>query len=101
MNPCNDTTNRPGEEPEEPDNEVVVPGNPQNDLECPRSVSDERIDRTNAPSLYKAPGGHIDDQEALRDIEGDLDCRTVVDGAEHDVVCPSSCGNERRIEMDA
>ena len=95
-----DSPNRPGEGPEEPDNEAVVPGDPQNDSH-PRSVSDERIDRMNAPSLDKAPGGHIDDQEALRDIEGDSDCGTVVDGAEHDGVCPSSCGNERRIETDA
>ena len=47
----------------------------------------------NAPSPDKAPGGHIDDQEALRDIEGDSDRGMVVDGAEHDGVCPRSNGN--------
>jgi hypothetical protein len=92
---------RPGEEPDEPDDKGVVPDDLQNDPERPRSVSNERVDRTNAPSPDKAPGGHKDDQEALRDIEGDSDRGTVVDSAEHDGMCPSSRRNEREDKTNA
>jgi hypothetical protein len=91
----------PGEEPDEPDDEAVVPDDLQNDPERPRSVSNERVDRTNAPSPDKAPGGHKDDQEALRDVEGDSDRGTVVDSAEHDGMCPSSRRNEREDKTNA
>ena len=44
-----DSPGRLPDVPDEPDDEVVVPGDPQNDPERPKSVSDERIGRTNAP----------------------------------------------------
>ena len=42
--------------------------------------------------------GHIDDQEALRDIEGIRDHGTVVDGTEHNGIPPSSNGSECEVE---
>ena len=91
---------RPGEEPDEPGGETAIPDGLQNDPERPRSIRNERIDRKNAPSPDKAPGGHIDDQEALRDIEGDSDRGTVVDGAEHDGIHPRSDGNTRGVVLN-
>ena len=91
---------RPGEEPEEPDDEAVIPGDLQNDPEHPRSVSNKRVDRTNAPCRRNGPGGHLGEPEASRGVEGVWDRETVVDGAKHDGMCPSSRGNERKVEMN-
>ena len=39
--------------------------------------------------------------EASRGVEGVRDCETVVDGAGHDGIRPSSDGSERRVETNA
>ena len=71
---------RPGEEPEEPDNKAVVPGDPQNDPEHPRSISDERVDRTNTPCRRNSPDGHLGELKVLRDVESDWDRRSDGEG---------------------
>jgi hypothetical protein len=71
---------RPGEESDEPGGETAAPGDFQRPQERPRSIRNERVDRTNAPSPDKAPGGHIDDQEASRDVEGDWSRESDGDG---------------------
>ena len=91
---------RPGEEPEEPDDEAVIPGDPQNNPEPPRSVSDERVNRTNAPCRRNGPGGHLGEPEASRGVEGVQDRGMVVDDAKHDGMCPSSHGNECEVETN-
>ena len=88
------------DEPDEPDNEAVVPGDPQNDPKGSKSVSDERIDRMNAPCQRNSPGGHLGEPEASRGVEGVRDCRMVVDGAEHNGIRPSSRGNEHEVETN-
>ena len=91
---------RPGEEPEEPDDEAVIPGDPQNDQERPRSVRNKRVDKTNAPCRRNGLGGHLDEPEASRGVEGVWDREMVVDGARHDGICSSSDGSECRVETN-
>ena len=92
-----DSPRRLPDEPDEPDDEAVVPGDPQNDPEGPKSVSDERVDETNAPCRRNGPGGHLGEPEASRGVEGVRNCGKVVDGAEHNGIRPSSRGNEREV----
>jgi hypothetical protein len=88
---------RPGEEPDEPDDEAVVPGDLQNDRERPRSISNERVDETNAPHRRNSPGGHLGEPEASRGVKGVQDRGTVVDSAEYNWTRPKSDGNARGV----
>ena len=57
----------PGEEPEEPDDKAVVPGNPQNDPEGAKSISDEHVIKMNASCWDKGPRGHMGKLKRSRD----------------------------------
>ena len=81
----------------EPSREAGMMDDSQSHQERPRSVSDERVDRTNAPYRRNGLGGHLGEPEASRGVEGVRDRGTVVNGAEHDGVCPRSDGNTRGV----
>ena len=95
-----DSPSRPGEESDKPDGETVIPGNFQMSQQRPRSVSNERVDETNAPCQRNSLDGHLGEPEASRGVEGVRDCGTVVDGAGHDGIRPSSDGSECRVETN-
>ena len=78
-----DSPSRPGEEPEEPDDEAVIPGDPHSDTECHRGKMNERIVKMNVLHRDKGPGGHMGELERSRGVEGIWNCGKVVDGAEH------------------
>ena len=90
----------PGEEPDKPGGETAIPDGLQNDPERPRSVSNKRVDETNAPCQRNGPGGHLGEPEASRGVKGIWDRETVVDGAEHNGICPSSRRNKRVVETN-
>ena len=90
---------RPGEEPDKPGGETATPDGHQSDPERPRSVSDKRVDRTNAPCRRNGPSGHLGEPEASRGVEGVRDRKMVVDGAEHNGICPSSRRNECNVKQ--
>jgi hypothetical protein len=48
------------------------------DQERPRSISNERVDETNAPRRRNSPGGRLGEPEASRGVEGVQDRGTVV-----------------------
>ena len=89
-----DSPSRPGEEPEEPDDKAVVPGDPHSDTECHGG-------KMNALRRDKGPRGHMGELERSRGVEGIRDRGMVVNGAEHDGIHPSSCENEREVETNA
>ena len=92
---------RPREEPEDLCGETVAPGGIHDVHECPRNVRNKHGNETNAPSPGRAPGGHIDDQEALQGVKGDPDRASVVEDAKYDGIGPRSVGNKRVVETNA
>ena len=91
---------RPGEEPEEPGSETIIPGGVQSVQKGRRKVRDERIDDTNAPSQDTGPGGRLEVQEDSKGVEVDPDLCEVVKGAKHDGKQPRNEGNACDVEMN-
>ena len=89
------------EEQSNPDDEAAAPGDVHSDPECHRGKTNERVVETNASRQDKGPRGHMGKLERSRGVEGVRDRGKVVDGAEHDGMCPRSRGNEREVETNA
>ena len=53
-------------------------------MKFPRNVSNERVDRTDAPDRHRASGGHRGELKAMGSVEVDSDRGKVVKGAECD-----------------
>ena len=93
---------RPGPDKlDTPDGETAVPGGVQRVQGRPSNVSNDRVDRTDAPARHRAPGSHRGEQEAIGNVKGDSDRRKVVDYANYDGICLRTDGNERSVETDA
>ncbi|KAF8124095.1 hypothetical protein EV363DRAFT_1178587 [Boletus edulis] len=88
-------------EPDEPGREAAAQRSYQRIQEGPRTVRNERVDRTNAPNQDTRPGGHMGPQEVTRVVEGDSGRGNVVEGGAHNGIDPRSHGNERVIETRA
>ena len=87
--------------PHDPHDETAVPNGTNEVQEGPKSVSNERVDETDAPGQDRAPGGHRGEQEASRAAKGDPDRTNVVHHAGYDGRHPRSHGNERIVETSA
>ncbi|KAF8131681.1 hypothetical protein EV363DRAFT_1296447 [Boletus edulis] len=85
----------------EPGCEAVVQGGYQRIQEGPRTVRNERVDRTNASNRDTRPGGHMGPRGVTRVVEGDSGRGNVVEGGAHNGIDPRSHGNERVIETRA
>ena len=92
---------RPREEPEDQSGETDVPGGSHTYQEGPRYQGNERVVETNASNPDGGPGGDMGTQETSEVVEGDPDREKVVDQAGDDGICPSSDGNERRVETSS
>ncbi|KAF8432353.1 hypothetical protein L210DRAFT_985801 [Boletus edulis BED1] len=88
-------------EPDELGREAATQRSYQRIQECPRTVRNECVDRTNAPNQDTRPGGHMGPQEASRVGEGDPGRGNVVEGGAHNGIDPRSHGNERVVETSA
>ncbi|KAF8119239.1 hypothetical protein EV363DRAFT_1201065, partial [Boletus edulis] len=62
------------------------------DPEGPRTVRNERVDRTNSPNQDTRPGGHMGPQEVTRVVEGDSGRGNVVEGGAHNGIAPGAMG---------
>ena len=65
---------------------MAAPDDVHSDMKGPRSVRNERIDRTDAPDQHRASEGHRSEQKTIGSVEIDLDRRKVVKGAECDII---------------
>ena len=92
---------RPGEEPEEPGGETVVQGDVHSHPEPHRGGTNDDGIETKPSSRDTEPRRHLGEPEASRGVEGVRDRGTVVDGAGHNGIRPSSDGSERRVETNA
>ena len=97
----NNSPGRPGEEPEDPSGDAVVPGGTHGVQEHPRSIRNERVDGTNSPCRDRAPRGCRSDQVESRGVEGVQDRENVVDRAGYDGKHPRIEDNERDGGTDA
>ena len=68
--------------------------------ECPRSVRNERVDRTDALDRDNGLGGHLNRSKDLRGIKVDSDSRKVFDGADYDRISRGHKESRRAIETD-
>ena len=89
---------RPGEEPGEPVGETAAVDDAHTYQEGPRGDTSDGSGGTNTPSRDRPPGGHLDDQEESRGVEGVRGRHKVVDRAEYDRIRPRSDRNERDVE---
>ena len=92
---------RPGEEPDEPDGETVVPGDVHSTQEGPRGEGNQRVDDANASDRDTQSRGCRSDQVESRGVEGVRDRQRIVDRAGYDGICPKCDRNERDGGTDA
>ena len=91
---------RPREEPEDPGGKAAIPGGVQSVQEGPRSVINERVDGTNAPSRDTGPGGHLEVLGSLKDVEGNPDSANVVEDTVYDGKRPKSIRDTHDVETN-
>ena len=96
-----DSPGRPGDEPDKLGGDMAAPGDFQTSQRCPRNVSNERVDQTDAPGRDRSPGGHRGEQEESEVIEGVRDHETVANHAGYNRKHPRSDGSTRVVETNA
>ena len=96
-----DSPRRAPDEPEDLGGETDVPSVTQSYQEGPRSVRNEHVDGTKAPSRDTGPGGRLEVQGSSKDVEGNPDCAKVVEDAVYDGKRPKSVRNERDVDTKA
>ena len=68
----------------DPGDKTDIPGNVHSIREHLRDEEDEHISKTNMPSWDRWPGSHLDELEAMGDIEDDCDHHNIVEGGGYD-----------------
>ena len=96
--------NIPRRAPDKPYNlggETAVPGGVHDVQECPRSISNECANETDALHRDRPPGRALDLPDRSRGVERNWVRRKVVEGAEYDGIGPEDDGKRRNVETNA